>query len=265
MTTSEINIDAVLALRQGGRFLIGRERIKLLEAIAQHGSITKAAKATGFGYKTAWDAVNAINNLLPTPAFITKTGGQMGGGAEVTDEGRRLIETFHRLEERLANISKFIAERGIEGSEEELLWTVGIRVSARNIFQAEVVHIQKWPVDVEVSLRLSTAHIVSATVTNSATIELDLKPGRRVLVLIKAPFIRLVAPGEVVDSQRNWFVGDVIRRTDAERNSEVHLDIGHGKTLIAVVPRRSVEELAVKKGSKLGATFDANHVILAVS
>ena len=58
-------IDALLALRAGGRLLIGRERIALLEAVMEHKSITKAAEIAGFSYKTAWDAVNAINNLLP--------------------------------------------------------------------------------------------------------------------------------------------------------------------------------------------------------
>ena len=79
-------VDALLALRSGGRLLVGRERIKLLEAVAEHGSITKAAKAAGFSYKTAWESVNAINNLLPTPAFVTKAGGRAGGGVR---PGRR--------------------------------------------------------------------------------------------------------------------------------------------------------------------------------
>ncbi|CAM5301612.1 winged helix-turn-helix domain-containing protein [Streptomyces canarius] len=67
--------DALLALRSNGRLLVGRDRIGLLEAVIKHGSITKAAKAAGFSYKTAWEAVNAINNLLPTPAFVTEYGG----------------------------------------------------------------------------------------------------------------------------------------------------------------------------------------------
>src|SRR6516162_10678324 len=102
-------IDTLLALRSGGRLLIGRERIALLEAVMEHKSITKAADAAGFSYKTAWDAVNAINNLLPRPAFITRTGGPRGGGAEVTEEGRRLISVFRRLEEKLGRISSAIA------------------------------------------------------------------------------------------------------------------------------------------------------------
>lgn len=257
-------IDAYLALRSGGRLLVGRERIHLLEAVAEHGSITKAAKATGFSYKTAWEAVDAINNLLPTPAFVTRAGGRVGGGAEVTPEGRRLIATFHRLEERLARISSVIAEEGLDGLEDALLWTVGFKISARNVFQTEVVQIRKWPVDVEVVLKLSDDHALHAIVTNAAAEELALAPGRRALALVKAPFVHLVRLEDADKVTRNLFVGTVKTRVDAELNSEIHLDIGNGKTMVAVVPRRAAEDLAITEGGRAAASFDANHVILAV-
>jgi molybdate transport system regulatory protein len=91
-----IKINALLALHRDGRLLVGHERIKVLEAVAEHGSIAKAAKAAGFSYKAGWDAVNALNNLTPSPAFVMKTGGRTGGGAEITAEGRRLIAAFHK-------------------------------------------------------------------------------------------------------------------------------------------------------------------------
>lgn len=261
---SDAKIDAHLALRSSeGRLLVGRERIRLLEAVAEHGSITRAAKATGFSYKTAWEAVDAINNLLPTPAFVTRAGGRVGGGAEVTEEGRRLIATFHRLEERLARISSIIAEEGLDGLEDALLWTVGRKISARNVFQTEVVEVRRWPVDVEVRLRVSEDHAIRAIVTNASVEDLGLVPGRRVLALVKASFVRLVGP-EAATRRRNLFSGTVIRRLDAEVNSEIHLDIGGGKTMVAVVPRPTVEDLGIAEGGAAIAAFDADHVILAV-
>ena len=262
--TAHDKIDAHLALRSGGRLLVGRDRIRLLEAVAEHGSITKAAKATGFSYKTAWEAVDAINNLLPTPAFVTRAGGRVGGGAEVTDEGRRLIATFNRLEARLAEISTVIAEEGADGLEDALLWASGFRISARNVFQTEVVQVRRWPVDVEVVLKMSDDHLIHAIVTNAATEELRLVPGRRALALVKASFVQLVSAEDADKLRRNVFEGTVSHRIDAEVNSEVQLDLGNGKTLVAVVPRRDAEDLAVAEGERLVATFDPNHVILAV-
>ena len=258
-------IDAHLALRSSeGRLLVGRERIRLLEAVAEHGSITKAAKVTGFSYKTAWEAVDAINNLLPTPAFLTRAGGRVGGGAEVTDEGRRLIATFHRLEERLARISSLIAEEGLDGLEDALAWTVGHKISARNVFQTEVVQVRRWPVDVEVTMKVSDENAIFSIVTNGAAEELGLVPGRRVLALVKSSFVRLMRPEDAPRAGRNIFHGTVRTRIDAELNSEVGLDIGGGKTIVAVVARHAIEDLGIVEGGAAVATFDPDHVILAV-
>jgi molybdate transport system regulatory protein len=257
-------IDALLALRSDGRLLVGRDRIKLLEAVVEHGSITKAAKAAGFSYKTAWDAVDAINNLLPSPAFITKAGGRSGGGAHVTEEGRRLIATFHRLEARMSRISSLIAQEGFAGHDEFTLWSLGIKISTRNMFQTEVIAVRRWPVDVEVTLKVTAEDIIHAIVTNEAADELGLAPGRKALALIKSSFVWLAVPGVEGQSRRNSFSGVVRRRVDAERNSEVLLDIGSGKTMTAVIARQTAEDLEIQVGAQAIAGFDATNVILAV-
>ncbi len=115
-------IDALISLRGDGRLLVGRDRIALLEAVIEHGSMSRAAKEAGFSYKAAWDAVQAINNLLPRPAFVTRGGGRRGGAAEVTEEGRRLIAAFRRLEDKLQRISSAIAAEGLEKADELALW-----------------------------------------------------------------------------------------------------------------------------------------------
>lgn len=258
-------ISAFFALHREGRFLVGHERIALLEKVAEYGSIAKAARETGFSYKTAWDSVDAVNNLLPTPAFITRPGGRAGGGAEITEEGRRLIAMFRRLEEKLSLISNLIAEEGVEGQEEALLWALGARISARNVFQTEVVEVKRGKVDVEVSLQFGAQRRILAIVTNQAADDLDLRPGRRALALIKAPFIRLASTEDARRDAKNCFTGEVTRRADAERNSEVLLDIGQGRTLHVVAPREKVEELGLAPGGKAVACFDPGQVILAVN
>jgi molybdate transport system regulatory protein len=255
-------IDAHLALRSDGKLLIGRDRIRVLEAIAEHGSISGAAKAVGFSYKAAWDAVAAINNLLPTPAFITKAGGKSGGGAEVTPEGRKLIETFHRLEDKLSRISSLIAAEGLDGQDDFLLWSIAAKISARNVFQAEVVEVRKAPVDVEVSLRISDAHELVSIITNEATADLALKKGRRVIALVKSSLVGVVPPDAPPREAHNRFQGVVTRRTDAERNCELLVDIGGGKTLTSVLPRRDVEAAHIEIGAVVAVDFAFSNVIL---
>ncbi len=256
-------IDALLALRSDGKLLVGRDRIKVLEAVAEHKSISRAAKAAGFSYKAAWDAVTAINNLLPSPAFVTKAGGKSGGGAEVTPEGLKLIETFHKLEDRLSRLTSAIAEEGLEGFDDLPLWGLGLRISARNVFRAEVVAVRKWPVDVEVTLRISGEHNIYSVITNDAAVDLDLRPGRKVIALVKSSFIELAAKAPPDADARNVFTGTVSRRTDAERNCELLIDIGAGKTMTAVLPRRDVEAMGLEEGSQTTARFAPEDVILA--
>jgi molybdate transport system regulatory protein len=262
---TETKIDATLALRSEGRFLVGRDRIRLLEAVAEHGSIGKAAKAMGFSYKTAWDAVNAINNLLPGPAFVTQAGGRGGGGgAAITEEGRRLISTFYALEEKLSRISSIIAESGLEGQDDLFLFGLGVKISTRNVFGAVVERIDKGPVDVEVFLRASENAVLRSIITNEAAEELDLLPGARVLALVKSSFVELGPPDAVKTADRNRFVGAVTRRTDSKAKSEVLLDIGSGKSMTAVVPREKADALQAAPGARLTASFDPADVILAV-
>lgn len=257
-------IDALLSLRGDGELLIGRDRIALLEAVIEHGSMTKAAKIAGFSYKTAWDAVQAINNLLPKPAFVTRTGGKRGGAAEVTEEGRKLIAAFRRLEEKLARISGAIAAEGLDNFDDLLLWGLAVKISARNAFRCVIVDLRSDPVDVTAILQVSAANDISATITRAAAEDLRLAPGRSVVALVKSSFVTLTAASkEASGANRNRLVGQVTRRIDGAANSEVQLDTGDGKILTSVVPKESAEDLRIAPGDNLAAVFNASHVILA--
>jgi len=54
-------------------------RISLLEMINQHGSITQAAKSVGVSYKTAWEALDTMQNLSGEALVESLTGGKGGG------------------------------------------------------------------------------------------------------------------------------------------------------------------------------------------
>jgi molybdate transport system regulatory protein len=257
-------VDSLLAWRAGGRLLIGRERIALLEAVMEHKSITKAAEITGFSYKTAWDAVNAINNLLPRPAFVTHTGGSHGGGAEVTGEGRRLILAFRRLEEKLGRISTAIAAEGLEHDQDLLFWGIGLKLSVRNALFCKIVKITPAPINVEVKLEVSPGVIISTVVTNASVNELDLAPGRWCVAMVNASSVMLAQMGAAPRiSARNKIVGTVVRRTDDGADSEVTIDIGGGKTITAVVTREGAGTAGAAPGAQVLAIFKTSHVILA--
>ena len=136
-------VEALLTLRGKGMGGVGRERIAMLEAAAEQGSITKAAKVLGLSYKTVWDGINAVNNLLPQPALIAKAGGEGGGGAELTEEGRKLILAFRRLEEKLSRVSAALIEDGEDIHPDLLLWGIAMKTSARNAFRCRVKDLRR--------------------------------------------------------------------------------------------------------------------------
>ena len=63
MSQNQQKLVGKLALETEFGPFLGDTRIRLLEAIDTHGSISQAAKAVPLSYKAAWDAVDAMNNL----------------------------------------------------------------------------------------------------------------------------------------------------------------------------------------------------------
>lgn len=100
MVNKTIEIQGRVWLRNNGKSLLGKGRLELLRQIESTGSISKAARAMKMSYKSAWDAVDAMNNALGTPLVESASGGTKGGGSRLTLAGRRLIKEFELLEER---------------------------------------------------------------------------------------------------------------------------------------------------------------------
>jgi molybdate transport system regulatory protein len=263
--TDDRRSDALLVLRGAAHLPVGRDRIAMLEAVAAHGSITAAAKALGYSYKAVWDGLNAINNLLPRPALLTQSGGRGGGGATLTEEGRRLIATFRRLEDRLAEISASLARDGTDALQDPPLWSFAMKTSARNAFRCQVVAVTRAPVNAEVELQVTDTRRIVAVITRHSADELQLAPGRSVIALVKSSFVLLACMDDAARlSVRNRLDGTVVDRVDGGVNTEIDIDIGGGKTLTSVITRRSADALGLHAGESVTALFDAGHVILLV-
>jgi len=82
---------------------IGPGKIALLEAIAQTGSITSAAKRLNMSYRRAWMLVDQTNRCLVSPAVETSAGGSRGGGTRLTHVGSELVNRYRALEQEAAD------------------------------------------------------------------------------------------------------------------------------------------------------------------
>lgn len=84
----------------GELIAVGPGKIALLEALAETGSITAAAKSLEMSYRRAWLLIDELNRALKQPAVASATGGQHGGGSELTETGRQLIALYRGIEEQ---------------------------------------------------------------------------------------------------------------------------------------------------------------------
>ena len=77
---------------------MGPGKARLVALIAESGSISAAARKMGMSYRRAWQLVEQLNNSFDQPVVLTAIGGKRGGGAVVTDFGKRLVAGYHRME-----------------------------------------------------------------------------------------------------------------------------------------------------------------------
>jgi molybdate transport system regulatory protein len=77
---------------------IGPGKIRLLESLSTHGSLSAAARELKMSYRRAWVLVNSLNATLGTPVAAMATGGRGGGGARLTRAGDALVRRYRALE-----------------------------------------------------------------------------------------------------------------------------------------------------------------------
>lgn len=264
--TTRLALGGGLWLDNAGRNLLGGRRIELLESIAEHGSITQAAKAVGLSYKGAWDMVDAINNLAEQPVVSRATGGRHGGGSSLTEYGKKIVKLYRELESGHQRVLKRMqAEIHDSARLGNLLKTLTLKTSARNQLRGVVTSIRAGAVNSDVLLDIGDGLEISANITKEAIAELGLKRGREAVALIKSSFVLLSTDTNIRISARNRLPGSVIEITKGAVNSEVKLQLSGGRTLVAIVTNESIRELALKAGNDCCAIINSSHVLIAVN
>lgn len=251
----------------GAPSLLNDRRLALLEHIGSCGSISQAAKLSGFSYKGAWDAVVAMNSLFGVALVVTMTGGKGGGGAQLTETAIRVLDASRVLRREH---QKFLAaaSAGIADFDNIYTWMkrLTVRTSARNQFFGKVVAIKQAQVNVEVSLQLTSGEQMHAVVTHDGLNELGLEVGSEAWALVKASWVILASPEAAIGlSARNKLSGEVIRVHQGVVNAEVSLRCVGGNIISATVTNESVNELQISAGKMMVAAFKASSVILGVS
>ena len=265
-TDIDIEFAAPLWLNKNRKAFLQSRRIKLLEKIEEHGSISQASKAAGMSYKGAWDAVNSMNNLADKPLTVNVTGGRSGGGTFLTEEGRSLIQMFRMVEmehgRALLNIGKTTEdmERALN-----LMRRISMRISAKNICYGKVCDIRIESLLAEICIELKSGHLIHSIITAESVETLGLVVGEGAYAVIKASAVLMSSDaGGLKISAGNLLSGRVVSIRTDDVMGEVVLDIGGGDTLTATVTAGGARSLGVKEGDAACAIIDASNVIIGV-
>jgi molybdate transport system regulatory protein len=97
LRTPQIQVRSKVWLEAGGQAFLGLGRKKLLQAVDEQGSISKAARGLKITYRKAWGQIKAMEDQLGLPLVQKQAGGPGGGGARLSPEARDLLSKYERL------------------------------------------------------------------------------------------------------------------------------------------------------------------------
>lgn len=95
-------------IEKDNKVVLSLWRVRLLEAIAETGSISAAASKMGVSYRRAWEKIQECEARLAVKLVDTQTGGSGGGGSSLTPEAVAYVDRFRKF---AAGLDEFVSER----------------------------------------------------------------------------------------------------------------------------------------------------------
>ena len=101
MSFADLVPRASVTLMRRGVPVMGERESRLLEAVEKVHSIKDAAREAGISYRTAWGAIQLMEQALGRPVVESRAGGPGGGGTTLTDECQQLLRSYRDMRQRL--------------------------------------------------------------------------------------------------------------------------------------------------------------------
>jgi molybdate transport system regulatory protein len=97
----------------GSEIAMGPGKADLLDAIAETGSISAAARRMRMSYRRAWLLVRTMNECFAKPLVSAAKGGKTGGGASLTETGAAVLARYREVSNAAAAaLSPFLSKAG---------------------------------------------------------------------------------------------------------------------------------------------------------
>ena len=256
--------EILLTLKLQQRLFADPRRIALLKQIEQTGSISQGAKNAGISYKSAWDAINEMNQLSEQTLVDRATGGKGGGGAVLTRYGQRLIQLYDLLAQIQQKAFDVLSDDDALPLD-SLLATISrfsLQTSARNQWFGTITGRDHQQVQQHVDVLLADGQTrFKVAITAQSADRLGLEEGQEVLVLLKAPWVGITQDAAQAERADNQLAGRINHIERGPEQCEVLMALPDGQSLCATLPVEQTRDLA--EGAEVIAYFNADRIILA--
>jgi molybdate transport system regulatory protein len=177
LTDNKHKVLCKVWLEYRGEPLLGKGGAEILETIKQIESISKAAKKAGMSYRYVWNYLAKLEKRLGEPVVNTFKGGSKGGGgATLTELGKKLLNEYRRAE---CYMNEIVGD--------ETQWEdIGLKISARNKLKGTVQNVEKGIITAKVKIKIDAPATITAIISKEAVEELDVKKGDTIEAVIKA-------------------------------------------------------------------------------
>lgn len=256
--------EILLTLKLQQRLFADPRRIALLKQVELTGSISQGAKNAGISYKSAWDAINEMNQLSEQPLVDRATGGKGGGGAVLTRYGKRLIQLYDLLAQIQQKAFDVLSDDDALPLDSLLaaISRFSLQTSARNQWFGTVTARDRQRVQEHIDVLLADgATRLKVAITANSGERLGLQEGTEVLVLLKAPWVSLTRDPHAAQAADNQLQGRIRHIEHGSQHCEIILTLADGQSLCATLPAEQAS--AWNEGDEAIACFNADRVILA--
>jgi molybdate transport system regulatory protein len=106
-----IEVEAQIAINRNGVTFLNPVKIALLNEIVKSGSLSSAARKLKISYQNAWTMINVMNLTAPKPLVVKQRGGTNGGGAEISEYGKRIMKEYQQINE---TVKKVVGQINVE-------------------------------------------------------------------------------------------------------------------------------------------------------
>ena len=258
-------MDILLTLKSEGHLFADPRRFSLLKQVRATGSISQGAKLAGISYKSAWDAINEMNQLAEETIVDRATGGKGGGGATLTRYGERLLQLYDLLAQIQQKAFDVLKDDSLPL--DSLLAAISrfsLQTSARNQFFGTIMSRNHSHVQQHVNVLLADKKTeLAVALTEQSANRLGLSVGKEVLTLIKAPWVKISKSAENSTNYDNRLSGRISSVARGAENSEVMVTLTGGAQLCSTLDNQDADSQQLKEGDYVTALFNADQVIIA--